>query len=172
MTEIRSIKELVKTPGNAVRHMVNGLRRYKNKEGFKINMDTYGTYRFEEGTEPTCYGCAATCSVQDIADHDFTYKEIGLTNKRASALNYEPWELFSFENAINILRMGRPVPIYPKDQLEDLLYFFDFELVDCLYKDAPKTEELEDDFTDEQLLQYLELAEWLDNNTIEVAKND
>lgn len=99
---MKTIKELIKSkPSIALQGMVDGLLKQSKRKGFKINMNTYGVDDFK-----ICYGCAATCTVQQITKHNFKPGEIWLRSHRSQALNVEFDDLYAFEHAVNEARFG------------------------------------------------------------------
>lgn len=78
--------------------MVNGLK----KEWVKVDMATFGT----TDSCGTCYGCAATNAVCEIAQIKPKYLDDGSWEDDAKIFNSEPGFLEAFEAAIDKLRMG------------------------------------------------------------------
>ena len=97
-----SIKEQVPTISKAIRLMVTGLREIPN-ESFKVAMGTFGVWNESKGI---CFGCAATCTIQQIASKRFEGKEIDWTYSRAEYLSFDSKELDEFERMINEIRQG------------------------------------------------------------------
>lgn len=97
----QSIKKIVKTPSAALQFMVDGLRKQSKREDFFVSMSTFGSSDGE-----TCFGCAATCAIQELTGTNLTVKEINGVEERAKALNFDLGELEHFECCINDAREG------------------------------------------------------------------
>lgn len=80
----RKIKSIVSKPSEAVQAMIDGL---KNRRGLRINMGTYG--QSEDEKSKICYGCAATCTVQQVAGKKIPASLIDFTHERARALSFK-----------------------------------------------------------------------------------
>jgi hypothetical protein len=106
---MKSIKEIVTKPSEAIQAMVDGLLKFDNdkfKGKFKISMDTFGGVRDE-----ICYGCAATCTILKITNKRPTKKTImDIGNQYLK--DYSTAEIREFENAIDIFRIGRAEYIF------------------------------------------------------------
>ncbi len=115
-----NIKETVKTPSNALQYMVDGLRKQSQRTDFRINMRTFGAVGFfeDKSDKDICYGCAATCTIQEIAKKDLTIDTIRGIDARSMALGFDYSELERFEEAIDGARAGH---------LGRLFHFFDME---------------------------------------------
>ena len=90
-------------------HMVNGLLKQSRRKDFKITMRTYG-----ESDGGLCFGCAATCTIQNLSKSTFTANMIGDPLGRAGVAHISFIEFATFETAINRARTG------------DLRHLFDF----------------------------------------------
>jgi|SRR5688572_1417577 len=125
-----NIKQKVKKPSRALQYMLDGLEKQSRRRVFKINMNTFGqvgspALRGAENSK-ICYGCAATCAVQEIAGKNLTpsaFKNVdaddyseGL-NVRAKVSRIDAKELSDFEFAIDDFRRGG---------VSILLQFFNF----------------------------------------------
>ena len=102
--------KLTKRPSVAVRAMITGLHKADAREDFKINMNTFGK-KFEN----ICYGCAATCAIQEIAGIEYMPTQpVDLLSDRALILFGKSYtldnqnNLFDFELAIDNFRCGKP----------------------------------------------------------------
>lgn len=89
----------------AVQAMVDGLNKSKTRLDFFIDMDTYGHH-----VGPVCFGCAATCTIQEVAKKKLRFYSIGShldRKKRSKSLGIcNPQDQAEFESAINQLRCG------------------------------------------------------------------
>lgn len=97
----------------ALQFMVDGLRRQSKRDDFKVDMDNFGYF---DRRNNVCYGCAATCSIQEISGINLSKNNIDFLENRSYALKIEDVELFDFECAIDDARQG---------DLESLFIFFD-----------------------------------------------
>jgi hypothetical protein len=97
-----TFKELTQNkPSLAVKAMIEGLRKAKNRSDFKIDMSTFGAS--EDGI---CFGCAATCAVAQLTGKNLPPKIIDETLDAAKWLGVELEDMESFEAAIDGLRRG------------------------------------------------------------------
>lgn len=86
----------------AVEAMIVGLETQSKREDFIINMSLFGEYS-EKRT--VCFGCAATCAVQQLTGINLTASNIRQLGHPA-ALNTEYEDTIAFEGAIDNLRTG------------------------------------------------------------------
>lgn len=96
-----NIKETVKTPSNALKLMIAGIENQINRSDFQLNMNTFG-----DSIRSICFGCAATCTIQEIAGKNLDSTTINHIIKRGKSLGFEIDELASFEYAIDEARYG------------------------------------------------------------------
>ncbi len=103
------IKETLKVPSAALQAMVDGLREQSKSKYFRITMATFG-----HSDGHFCFGCAATCTIQQIAGKHFEASDLINNNdmdssvfQRANALNFDVEQLRDFEDAIDSARKGR-----------------------------------------------------------------
>lgn len=117
---MRKIKDIVQKPSDAVDAMIKGLIRQSKRKGFKIQMQSYGGYSAEE---QVCFGCAATCTLQEIAGKNLTRSYMVGYNLRLEELELvddsSAYDEFDFEMSIDRLRTGKP---------EMLLRFFEVDV--------------------------------------------
>ena len=91
--------------------MITGLKKHSKRKDFEINMNTFGTIG-----EEVCFGCAATCALQEITGKTITIKSVD------DYLNYDDIETCQFfsngitdgeidrlENQIDSFRSGNPL---------------------------------------------------------------
>ena len=128
---MKSIKEIVPTPIDALQVMVDSLKEFDKAPDFEVYMGSWGAQR-----EGICIGCAATCTIQKIAEKRLTTSVIWDCESRAKFLDFDFDDLNAFENAIDQCRSGR---------LEGLWAFYGTE-------DCPKN-----------TFWYLGNFEWRDN---------
>lgn len=146
MTHMKSIKELAPKPSDALQAMVDGLLNQSKRTTFEIDMNGYG------GADKICYGCAATCTIQQLAGKNLIPRDILDCTSRAESLGFDPRELGDFEIAINEARMGQ------------LLHLFIFYNLHYKSKEKYKYDShfyLEDNDWREQLPQVITLIELL-----------
>lgn len=121
--------------------MVNGLE----KPSTKIDMDSYGS-----SYDDICYGCAATNAVCQISKVKFTTLNIDNRNDRADLVNTNYNFLELFELAIDALRTGNT---YKYNEYANRGKFNRI-----LKPDNLELPWLTDDYTQEDLKQYKQLA--------------
>jgi hypothetical protein len=135
------------TAKEVILSMVSGLR----KKHTEINMDTYG--KIENGV---CYGCAATNCIIEIAEGEKDWYFPNDTRLTISSF-IQPIDLVAasvivhFETAINYLRQG-DIGIY--NEYEDYINIPTIHVP----VDFPELPLLENDYTEEDLLVYEQLA--------------
>ena len=122
-TKRQTIRERLNGKVSAAIHtMCQGLRSNSEREDFRVDMTTFGTRSYistrdgvrdypTEDEEKICYGCAATCTIQQIAKKQFVDADIYYTNTRAKFLGFEENDLQCFEFAIDDLRKGQLAPL-------------------------------------------------------------
>lgn len=103
-------------PSQALEAMVDGLLASKDNPNFRAEMDTYGD-AYEQADGPLCFGCAATCTLQQLAGARFTPDSIRRTQSRAEVVGVPAFRLGSFEHVMNSARRGK---------MHALLRFFDY----------------------------------------------
>jgi hypothetical protein len=106
-----SIKDICPTMEQAIRAMISGIITQIKRDDFSINMESFGGFVPFSTGEDMCYGCAATCTIQEIAHINLTSKDIANVHKRAAALNFNSLQLVSFEQAIDGMRSGYLTPL-------------------------------------------------------------
>jgi len=88
-------------PSQAVRAMIDGLLAADRREGFKVDMNT-----FERYFEGICYGCAATCALQQMGGYPLIFDTSGV-HRHVWATRREMMEQFVLmESAIDFFRLG------------------------------------------------------------------
>ena len=83
--------------------MCDGLIHQSKRKNFKVDMDSFG------GADGMlCFGCAATCALQELHDVNFTVKNIDSLDTRARAVNMGITEddLDTFEGVVDDARRG------------------------------------------------------------------
>lgn len=92
-------------PSKALRSMIEGLEAAEKRPDFKIDMGTFG-----RSADGICFGCAATCAVQQLTNYEFTPDNLMGENflNQSEALGCDPVDLIQFETAINGFRTGSP----------------------------------------------------------------
>ncbi len=102
---MRSIFNLAPKPSDAVRAMIEGLEQHSKREDFFVDM---GHYLMVDSEQRECFGCAATCALQQITDrglqaNDFDYRR---TSSRSEVFNIDGYEINCFEEAVDQFRRG------------------------------------------------------------------
>ena len=102
--------ELSGRPGfcTAVLVMIEGLKRQDKRQGFEVDMRSFGgitdpKHKANSGTV-LCFGCAATCAIQEYFGVDFDAYNILSVRARAGAVNTNEGVVCEFEDAIENLR--------------------------------------------------------------------
>jgi len=107
---IRKIRDILeRKPSKAIQCMVDGLNKQSQRSDFEVIMVTFGLWVRKKGV---CFGCAATCTIQEIAGRNLDARSIGELEFRAFALGFEPADLERFEYAIDNLREGVPQTVF------------------------------------------------------------
>lgn len=102
--EVIDLKETFRgKPSDALEYMCDGLLRQDKREGFQINMMSFG---HPEGQ--MCFGCAATSTIQEIAGQNLTASNI----RFRQLIGFDPRELREFELVINDARVGWLTPLF------------------------------------------------------------
>ena len=87
--------------------MINGLKAQNKREDFTINMGDYGAaFYTEERGKITCFGCAATCAVQEYFGLNFNSVSISRHDLRADVVGADFNTFIKFERAVDGLRCG------------------------------------------------------------------
>lgn len=116
----RRIRDIIQKPSQALEAMVKGLLKANRRKTFIVDMGTFGSV---DTSKRICYGCAATCTLQEICKHRFTNIDIEDWEKRAFALGLNPHEVSEFEIVMDDARRGK---------LLRLFVFFGFDIPhDC-----------------------------------------
>jgi hypothetical protein len=90
-------------PADAIRAMIEGLKKAAHDWRFAVDMHTFGRAGIIR-----CYGCAATCALQEAAGRRFSHSSISYALYRAQFLDVSAYELRLFETSIDYFRQGRP----------------------------------------------------------------
>lgn len=111
---MKTLKELCDgKPSNAIKAMIEGLRTQSKRPDFKIRMSTFGS---QHPNEKVCYGCAATCTLQQLTGINFVADTgrsmIEDTYTRAEVLKVRHKDLDKFEDAIDEFRLCELDPIF------------------------------------------------------------
>ena len=116
---MKKITYFVSKPSQIVRAMINGLYKQSKRENFQIDMRTFGANRrkmlaaYHDYSMPkrkTCFGCAATCALQEITGIMLTQDEISYTLYRERAAGLDGTR--RFEQAVDYLRRGNLLGFY------------------------------------------------------------
>lgn len=135
------ITDYISKPSEALQAMIDGLANQSKRLDFVIDMGTYGSTNGK-----TCFGCAATCAIQQITDRTLTTKSIGVSNlsirSKSTGIDKEDYSIF--EDAINSARQGYLSDLFDYFKLEhDYDFDYRFDMVsDNWEEQIPKVEEL------------------------------
>ena len=100
--EVIDLKETFRgKPSDALEYMCDGLLRQDKREGFEIDMATFGRFG-DRFNRQVCFGCAATSTVQEVAGRNLDASNI---HDRKS-IGFDQYELCVFEMVINDVRLG------------------------------------------------------------------
>lgn len=110
----RMIRDIISKPSEAVYYMIKGLLRHSKRPDFEVRMKHW----YDTNLDRTiCYGCAASCAVQEITGVQFKAADYagGMTGQlayHASCTGMEYKDLSDFERAVDQIRCGNVVPIF------------------------------------------------------------
>ena len=106
----KSILRLIEgKPSKAIEGMIRGLENQSKRKDFVVSMSTFGDAATYDGV---CFGCAATCTIQELAQQNLIICNISDEKIRAQALGFEQQELSDFELAIDALRCTDAEPLF------------------------------------------------------------
>lgn len=101
---MKTIRARLKKPSAAVDAMIEGLLQQSKRTDFYVAMESFGGFNGN-----TCFGCAATCTVQQIAGENlYAGQHPVLPKDRAKILGFKEMDLTIFEMAIDEFRRGNP----------------------------------------------------------------
>ena len=87
--------------------MIEGLKKQDKRKGFTVDMGDFGgVYPIEGTSESMCFGCAATCAIQEYFGLDFDVNNIERIKTRAAAVKVDGDVLRRFEGDVDMLRTG------------------------------------------------------------------
>ena len=89
-------------PSNALQAMYDGLLKQDKRIGFVVNFRFFGGVL----SDKVCFGCAATCALQEISQVDLNPGNINLVGERAKAYGFENDETTRFEITMDYARNG------------------------------------------------------------------
>lgn len=101
---MKSIKDVITKPSEALEAMVKGLIKQSKRKTFRIDFHTFGDSEYNTLGKKICFGCAATCTLQEIFKSNFPSNSIDNNYNRAKFLNIDIKELSEFERAIDCVR--------------------------------------------------------------------
>lgn len=144
MKKFSILKAIKGKPSIALQMMIEGLQEQSKRKNFKIAMGTFGSSDYEY----TCYGCAATCTIQKMAKKNFTHELITQGTDRAKFINADLDELSRFELAIDLSRKGMLYYLFqfckiPKKNIDVLESTYDYYLGNDNWKEEiPKVKKV------------------------------
>ena len=99
----------------ALQAMIDGLKFQSQRKDFRVDMSTFGGFS-NSGDKGSlvCFGCAATCTIQQLLEINFTDSQIGSLSGRSRQTIRDSDDLDRFEEAIDMVGRG------------DLFYIFDY----------------------------------------------
>jgi hypothetical protein len=103
---MKSILKHVPKPSSLLFAMIKGLEKQSKRKDFQVDMGTFGVARHRRG-KPICFGCAATCTIQQIAGKNLNHSHIEYPVDRAKVLGFHDEELNRFESYVDSLRRGQ-----------------------------------------------------------------
>lgn len=125
---MNSILKHVPKPSDLLFAMIKGLEKQSKRKDFKIDMGTFGDARWVTGNKQICFGCAATCTIQEIAKKKLDPSNIAYLLDRAKLLGFEEGELNQFESWVDLMRRGNDSSIYNSSTIEALEHLYDCSL--------------------------------------------
>lgn len=137
---MKKITDYISKPSEALKAMVDGLINQSKRKDFKIDMKYFG-----RGVKGVCFGCAATCAIQQITGRKFTATNVGDEDfeKREKVMKVD---YCVFEDCINLARKGIMYDLFNFFQLGSYFihsYNSRFNLEnDNLESQLPKVEKL------------------------------
>ena len=110
----QTFRELCKNKvSTALQAMIDGLKLQSQRKDFRVDMSTFGSYHESRNKEnPVCFGCAATCTVQQLCKVNFTDSQIDSLKERSFLTIGNSNDLDRFEDAIDSARLGNLLPIF------------------------------------------------------------
>lgn len=90
-------------PSLALQYAIDGIYKQSKRPDFIVAMYTYGDY---DPDRDLCFGCAATCAIQEIANINFNSETIYDHHTRAMSVHCSDDQLQTFELAIDKARVG------------------------------------------------------------------
>jgi hypothetical protein len=141
---MKYITELIESkPSKALQAMIDGLRNQSKRNDFRIVMTTFGESNDKSNL---CFGCAATCAVQELAKTNFTQSTIGSVFLRANKLQFDIDEFTCFEFSMDKARIGDVYDLFTfcnKQEQFDTNYYDRFFLTSYTWEEqVPKVEKL------------------------------
>ena len=110
----QTFRELCKGKvSTALQAMIDGLKFQSQRKDFRIDMSTFGDFSdLGNRGNPVCFGCAATCTVQQLSEVNFTDSQINSLEERSRQTIRDSDDLEGFEYAIDSARMGNLISIF------------------------------------------------------------
>jgi len=110
----QTFRELCKDKvSTALQAMIDGLKFQSQRKDFRVDMSTFGAFHESRNKgNPVCFGCAATCTVQQLSKVNFTDSQIDSLEERSFLTIHNSNDLDRFEDAIDYARMGDLIPIF------------------------------------------------------------
>jgi len=106
LSQVFTFKEKLKLPSVAAQALVDGLKLYNSDPNFAVRIHSYGGVQ-----SGVCYGCLATCCIQQACQVRLSPDIIGTRLGRAKACKVLVEDLEIFEGAIEKFRTGECKPL-------------------------------------------------------------
>jgi len=110
----QTFRELCKDKvSTALQAMIDGLKFQSQRKDFRVDMSTFGDFSdLGNRGNPVCFGCAATCTVQQLSKVNFTDSQINSLKERSRLTIRDSDDLDRFEYAIECARLGDLISIF------------------------------------------------------------
>ena len=117
---MRKVIDVISKPSQALKAMCDGLEKQSQRRDFKIDMKTFG-----EVSNGVCFGCAATCTVQELAKVNLVPNTI---YDRGRALGFDAGDCYNFEFIMDSARAGSLIAIFAYFNLDHKLNPLPFKM--------------------------------------------
>ena len=110
----QTFRELFKDKvSTALQAMIDGLKFQSQRKDFRVDMSTFGDFSdLGNRGNPVCFGCAATCTIQQLSEVNFTDSQINSPGERSRLTIRNLNDLNRFEYAIDYARTGDLIHIF------------------------------------------------------------
>lgn len=101
---MRKVSDVISKPSQALKAMCDGLEKQSQRRDFKVDMKTFG-----EVSNGVCFGCAATCTMQELAKVNLVPNTIC---HRERALGFDMVDCNTFELVMDSARAGSLIALF------------------------------------------------------------